>query len=44
MASVKSNKLFKALTQVSAWTGLSRLFGLIRDIAYNKLARSISFS
>ena len=37
MASVKSNKIFKALTQVSAWTGLSRLFGLIRDIATTSL-------
>ena len=37
MASVKSNKLLKALTQVSAWTGLSRLFGLIRDIATTSL-------
>ena len=37
MASVKSNKFFKALTQVSAWTGLSRLFGLIRDIATTSL-------
>ena len=37
MARVKSNKLLKALTQVSAWTGLSRLFGLIRDIATTSL-------
>ena len=37
MANVKSNKIFKALTQVSAWTGLSRLFGLIRDIATTSL-------
>ena len=37
MTSVKSNKIFKALTQVSAWTGLSRLFGLIRDIATTSL-------
>ncbi len=37
MASVKSNKLLKALTQVSAWTGLSRVFGLIRDIATTSL-------
>ena len=37
MANVKSNKIFKALTQVSAWTGLSRLFALIRDIATTSL-------
>ena len=37
MASVKSNKVLKALTQVSAWTGLSRVFGLIRDIATTSL-------
>ena len=37
MARVKSNKIFKALTQVSAWTGLARLFGLIRDIATTSL-------
>ena len=37
MARVKSNKLLKALTQVSAWTGLSRVFGLIRDIATTSL-------
>ena len=37
MANVKSNKIFKALTQVSAWTGLSRVFGLIRDIATTSL-------
>ena len=37
MASIKSNRMFKALTQVSVWTGLSRVFGLIRDIATTSL-------
>ncbi|MDB3996597.1 murein biosynthesis integral membrane protein MurJ [Gammaproteobacteria bacterium] len=37
MANTQSNKIFKALTQVSAWTGLSRVFGLIRDVATTSL-------
>jgi putative peptidoglycan lipid II flippase len=37
MASIKSSRMLKALTQVSVWTGLSRVFGLIRDIATTSL-------
>ena len=37
MPKIQSNKIYKALTRVSAWTGVSRVFGLIRDIATTSL-------
>ena len=37
MPNISSNKIYKALTRVSVWTGVSRVFGLIRDIATTSL-------
>ena len=37
MTNIKSKKISRALTQVSGWTGISRVFGLIRDIATTNL-------
>ena len=37
MPNIQSNKIYKALTRVSAWTGISRVFGLIRDVVTTSL-------
>ena len=37
MSNIKSNKIYTAFTRVSVWTGVSRVFGLIRDIATTSL-------
>ena len=37
MNKIKKNKVYSSLTKVSSWTGLSRVFGLIRDISTTSL-------
>ena len=37
MNKIKNNKVYSSLTKVSSWTGLSRVFGLIRDISTTSL-------
>ena len=34
---MKNNKVYSSLTKISSWTGLSRIFGLIRDISTTSL-------
>ena len=37
MNEVKKNKIYLSLAKVSSWTGLSRIFGLIRDVVTTNL-------
>jgi len=37
MTEMRRTKIYSSLTKVSSWTGLSRIFGLIRDIATTNL-------
>src|SRR6056300_1285163 len=37
MTEMRRNKIYSSLTKVSSWTGLSRIFGLIRDISTTNL-------
>ena len=37
MNEVKNNKIYLSLAKVSSWTGLSRIFGLIRDVVTTNL-------